>query len=371
MGNIKLRYFELDVARCFVMLVMPFIHVFEEAELWEFASPQLVQAVEWIVYPCDFGACVFMVVMGMNIRFTRRKETEPMPIFKRGLYLLLMAYSLNIVRYVIPAVGTSFFDGSDKDAVYYSIQYTLSPDIMNFASLAFFSFALFFFLKLSRTKILAIAALLMVVNDLLGYIKWNCPELLQVFVGNIFWTCDWSFFPLFSWLSFVSFGYYVAEYMMNIAPENHRLFWRKLALGSLAVLGVMWGLVSYLGMDFWLVAIPPLNDYITSTMTVIIDIASTNIVIWLLYELYSLFNWQRFNKYIQGFSENVNSFYIMQWIFVGWWEFIRFGMGYRYSADIGVTYYWVTAISICILSIIIAPSLRKHVLLPIERYIVS
>lgn len=110
MENVKPRYLELDMARCFIMLLLPFIHFFEEAELWEFASPQLVQSVEWIVYTCDFTPCIFMIVMGMNIRFIRKSELEPKPYFKRGLYLLLMANLLNIVRYVIPAIGTSFFE---------------------------------------------------------------------------------------------------------------------------------------------------------------------------------------------------------------------------------------------------------------------
>lgn len=282
-----------------------------------------------------------------------------------------MAYLLNLARYVMPAIVASFFDGSDKDAVYWAFRETLTPDIMNFASLAFFSFALFFLLKLTSIKTLLIAVLLLIVNDLLGVVQWNCPELLQVFMGNIFWTCDLSCFPLFSWLIFPVYGYLISEYMLKLGNEEHRRFWRKLAAGSVVVILVMRGIVSYFGMDFMMVANPPINNYVTSTMTVVIDIAFANIVIYCCYELYNLLHLQVFNKYMQSFSANVNSFYIMQWIFVGWWEFIRSGLGYRYSADIGVVYYWALSTSFLVLSAVFAPCLRRHILSPLERAIAN
>lgn len=366
----KRRYFELDLMRDYVLLLLPFVHVFEDAELWLFATKELSQSYSWIVYNCIYGASVFMVIMGMNIAFSGKTGTEDF--FRRGVYLLVASYILNIFRFLVPAVVAYLFSGTpDWMGIDLAIICCIAPDIMTFAGFAFLTLAFLTYLKFSKTKMLVVALVLMVINDLLANVEYHCPEFVQVALGSFVWTNGYSFFPLFAWFMFPVYGYFLADYVMEIPSEKLRAFWRKIAFISTVIMVLMWGVISYLGMDFWKVAIPPFNDYVTSSMTVVIDICATNMVIYLGYELYYWLNLQRFNNYIRGFSVNINAYYMVHWLIVGSWQFYRLGAGRYNVADVGITFFWVTSVTTCVVSIILAPYFRKYILLPAEKYVVG
>lgn len=366
----KRRYFELDLTRSFVVLLLPFLHVFEDAELWGFATVELLQAYSWIVKFCISVPSVFMVVMGMNLVFSGR--TDAKNILKRGIYLLVASYILNIFRFLVPAVVAYLFSGTpDWMGIDLAIICCIAPDIMTFAGFAFLTLAFLTYLKFSKTKMLVVALVLMVINDLLANVEYHCPEIVQVALGSFVWTNGYSFFPLFSWFIYPVYGYFIADYVINTAPENLRRFWRKVALISASVLLVMLGIISYFGLEFWKVAVPPLNDYITSSMTNVIDVCATNMVIYFGYEFYHWLKLQRFNNYIQHFSVNLNAFYMIHWLIVGSWQFYRLGAGRANIVDVGITFFWVTSVTTCVVSIILAPYFRKYILLPAEKYVVG
>ena len=140
MENIKHRYFELDLVRGLVLLLLPFLHVFEVSEVWEFSTPELQQMFSWIECTCIAVPAVFMVVMGMNIVFSGRTDTKS--IFRRGVYLLAASYVLNVFRSLAPAVVVCLVsEAADWQSVKESLTYLIAPDIMTFAGMAFLTLA--------------------------------------------------------------------------------------------------------------------------------------------------------------------------------------------------------------------------------------
>lgn len=367
MENIKHRYFELDLARGLVVLLLPFLHVFEVSNAWEFSTPELQQTLSWIECTCIAVPAVFMVVMGMNIAFSGR--TDAKSVFRRGVYLLVASYVLNIFRSLAPAVVVCLVsEAADWQSVKESLTYLIAPDIMTFAGMAFLTLAFFTYLNFTKTKMLFVAIVLLAINESLANVEYHCPYLCKVALGSFVWTDDTSFFPLFSWLIFPVYGYFIADHVMNTVPENLRAFWRKLAFVSMVIVTLMWGIIPCLGMDFWLVAVPPLNHYITSPMTVVIDVCAANVVIYLGYEIYHWLNLKSFNEQIQAFSENLNAFYMIHWIIIGAVEFTRLGMGHYGSADIGRICYLFMSVGLCVVSAIIAPYFRRYILHSAEEF---
>ncbi|MCQ2957957.1 MAG: DUF1624 domain-containing protein, partial [Candidatus Gastranaerophilales bacterium] len=121
----------------------------------------LIQIITLLFIGGVFAAPVFMFAMGVGISYSHR--STPKYNLKRGINLTLKAWGLNIIRYALPAFillkitqNTIF-----TDKLLYSLY---SLDILQFAGLAFFVFALFSFFKLSPKKVFGISISLAIIG---------------------------------------------------------------------------------------------------------------------------------------------------------------------------------------------------------------
>ncbi len=330
------RIQSIDIARGFTVLVMPSIHTVMIYSLPSVQQSFLGNALAFIAE--GPGAQLFMFVMGVS--FTLSSHINIKSVFQRAGFLLIMAYTLNIVKFIVPlSLGwmpqnlLAELHLHDKHSA--SFFFLLLGDILHFAAIAYL--VLFFVIRLKQFQywslLLAVAVIFLspFVWDLHTGIA-SLDYILQLAGGhppNVF-------FPLFPWLIYplagLSFGYFLHQF------EKRRVF---------AVAG--W-------IGFILCFITTLLPA-TQTKTAWLPFYRTGpvdtffhfgfVLVWL-----AITNWislkipvNPFFKLLIFCSKNITSIYLIQWILVLW--FIWF-TGYQ-TVGFSQSLFWMLMITIATL----------------------
>ena len=99
------RQIELDIAKGFAILFMIWVHTAETFSAGTGLGYEIVD--NFLGGP--FAAPVFMVCMGIGMRYGRKTDVKDF--VKRGIELLVIGLILNIFRYVLPMLTVYAFSG--------------------------------------------------------------------------------------------------------------------------------------------------------------------------------------------------------------------------------------------------------------------
>ena len=322
------RYHDLDLARAIPLLFLPFIHCYEEFNAIHLLSPTLVERGRIFLFLCMICPSVFMMELGMNITFsTHTSDTE---LAHRGIRTILYFYLLNIARGGIPAIvfGLIF---KQYDAIKELRICLLQSDILFFAGAAFLFFALMKHWNVKPYHILVIAIFLLALDILIpNGITQNYT--LRALLGNIFYVSSGSCFPLLSWLIFPTVGYLMGGYLKKLPDEKSiNSFFRDMLFGSIAVLLCTAACLKNYGLNPLLIATSPANDYITDLFNVLLDLAIAGIWFSVIHFLYGCIHSVRIKRVADIISRGILSFFVIQWLFVGWIEYLFYCSGYPKS----------------------------------------
>lgn len=214
------RQTSIDAAKVASIVIMVVVHTF----IYVFGEESLVEGYRYavnIVFGGPLGAPVFMICMGMGIAYSRRNDPRTMA--DRGIRLFIVAYLLNIVRAIPPAILA--FAGHDQEYLDSAMVELMGIDIFQFAGLAMMAMALLRHWKANNLVIVLTGVALSVLGSFLRFVDMGNFTLNLIFspflgihVGNIF-----SYFPFVNWFVFVTVGYVLGQ-LLRRCTDTKKLF---------------------------------------------------------------------------------------------------------------------------------------------------
>jgi uncharacterized membrane protein len=303
-----------DLARGLAIVFMVMIHVlghYGNDASW--ASP-LGQVVIFLGGPT--AAPVFMFLMGASLAFSRRASASG--IARRGLWLLFLAYTLNVLRGVLPAtlgLATGYVTEADISP-YTPATLMALVDIHQMAGLALLVVAgltAFFAASGARALRAALIGLAVVVGLVSPFLWGKTTGLAPVDLGlALLWGTDWNvFFPLFAWIVYPLVGFAYGRTLVR-QPDRRRYVRRMgllglaVALAGVAIIAVVHPSIGV--EDYWrqrpgvLLAILGLVLAWLALADVVVSRVRPNPV---------------FNR-LYGWSGRVTAMYCIHWILIGW-----------------------------------------------------
>ncbi len=304
-----------DLARGLAVLFMVLVHVLAQYgtdAAWATPVGQLV-----LLLGGPTAAPVFMFLMGASIAFSRRSTV--VAIARRGLWLLFLAYTLNVLRASLPAtlgLATGFVSTADI-APYTPVTSLLLVDIHQMAGVALLVLAVVAGLgglavagAVRASVAVGLAVAVAVVSPALWGAVTGQPAVDLVL--DVLWGTQWYvFFPVFPWIVYPLVGYAYGR-VIHASIDRSRLVRRVGLLGValVAVSAVAVGLSDPLsGMDLFF---RPSAAVLAGFIGIVLAwLALADIVV-------ARVRTGRALDLLFGWSARVTSMYCVHWILIGW-----------------------------------------------------
>ena len=301
------RIDSLDFARGLAIFFMVLVHVLDFYAQSNVHETFFGATIAWL--GCYPAAPVFMFIMGIFMASSSQSLVQGL---KRAMWLFGLGYLLNIIRLVIP-MWLLRDSGVNTDPVlaYHTptIEFFIG-DILQFAGLAFAACTLLKYSFPSKLVLLVIMTVIVFLSPFIWDIKSGIPlvdELLKLLWGH---KDQGSMFPLFPWLAYpiagIVFGYQIA------GSENHQKLFLFTLLAGIAIT-ISGYLITSSNPEFHI------GYFLRSGPGA--SITNIGIVLIWLSCCYFIVNQVRNNsvfRLLYFWSKNVTTFYIMQWIIIGW-----------------------------------------------------
>ncbi len=324
------RLHTLDLARGVSVIVMVCVHT-----LWMYADHN-VQAdtlFGHIMHILGKGTASFLVAMGVSLALSRRRSVKAMLI--RGVGLLLLGYSMNLLKFVVPitvfdTMPMAFIQAYGWQLPLSSGQLmylTLTGDILQMAGLSLLIIGGFKLHCIHRNYVLTLASIIAVGS---GWLRtesasWGGGYIGELLVGYTYQV----YFPVIPWISAILAGFYLGRYKVETQRSAAQLFSHGARLGLVAL---AFGIAA-LALDFQ----SQFGNFFHLSFGGISYLIGLNLC--LLYVL-NRFVTARFMQWagyalVSYASRHVTSLYILQWVIICW------GMGVVGYANLSA---WHTAL---------------------------
>jgi hypothetical protein len=303
------RQLELDIARGLAIAFMVLVHVFELFVETPFPETVSTHVISFLGSPP--AAPVFMLLLGAGIVYSKR--SSPTFLFKRGIIILILAYTLGLCRDVIPSFIGYLIHG-DLEIFQEGVTDFFGVDILQFAGLTFLFFAIVLKLRFKIWQIVlcmfVFGALQAILGEMSTGIFW-----VDVLTGLFWGSWENSWFPFFSWIFFPAAGYIFGTILMHC--KNKTLMYQRLFIISATALIPLVILSYYYNIEFGAFGEFYQQQYYHQDLfgNIIITIFC---LLWisLLYFITVLFKNYSFSV-LRRWSKNVNQIYITHWIILG------------------------------------------------------
>lgn len=307
------RIVAFDLARGLAVLFMVLVHVlghYGNDSAWASPIGQVV-----IFFGGPTAAPVFMFLMGASLAFSRR--STPRDVARRGLWLLALAYTLNVLRGGLPAslgLATRYVTES-QIAPYTPATLMTIVDIHQLAGLALFVLAgLVWLAPRARLPLPGLAVALAVVVGLVSPALWGRTSgVAPLDLGlALLWGTDWNvFFPLFPWLVYPLVGFVYGRFVTGGAEPRRAI--RRAGAGGLALGLVGAALIATRGAPI------AVTDYWRQAPAVLLAIVGL-VVAWLALAdlVVERIRPRVVVAVLEGWSGRVTSMYCLHWILIGW-----------------------------------------------------
>lgn len=349
------RFHDLDFARAVPLLMLPYIHCYEQLEMAQVLPPGLVQSGRIFLILCILCPSIFMMALGMNLTFS--SHTSEKELTRRGIRTIIYFFLLNLARTGAPAVVFGFLYKNYEELPDVPI-YLVQSDILFFAGCAFLFFALMKHWKVQTYHILIITIFMLALDMIIPDGSITNP-FSSYLAGNFFYVDDASCFPLLSWMIYPAIGYGMGKLLQKMPSEEAiHSFYKKMILGGIAVLICTAACLKSYGLDPLLIATSPANDYVTDLFNIILDLAIAGIWFGCIHFVYDCISSIHIRQAIDIISRSILIFYVVQWIFVGWLEYwIACSC---YDEQLNVVSFAIISIVIFAASLAIAVAIQKQ-----------
>lgn len=300
------RQLEWDFVKVLAIIFMICTHPFDYAGFDQLLSPYLYLIFDTILGG-PFSAPVFMIAMGLGMVYTR--HNSPKDFIKRGIYLFVIGYILNILLFLIDF----WLLGPEESP----ISIIFGVDILQFAALAFIVIGIFKKLGFDYKLILIISIILSLFATIIGGISIPNIYLGQI-IGYILPVYNVaSYFPLFNWLIFPAVGMAFAKLLMR-CNDKSKLYLPMIVFFIIGCILIIFELKYSLGIYYT----SPLHIegliglYYMSTFSCIICILITLGLVSICYFVLTYINSLKFEEFIKRSSKNVTIIYFIQYILI-------------------------------------------------------
>lgn len=255
-------------------------------------------------------APIFLFLMGVNT--VKSRYNKPKDLFKRGILLIFLGYSLSALRFFLPIILAEHFGliAAPEDIIYEfsPLYYLLEVDILQVAGLSLIMIALLKWRKIKYNYYLIIAVLISLISPILWQLKFTSSS-LNLLVAPFWGTDYYVVFPFFSWSLYSLVGVYFGNLLLK--SKNKKEFYKD-CLTKITPLGVI--SLIFLILDS-LVFDSSYNCHSLGYNLLLVSIIITWLaVINLNYHKISV----KLINILTVWSKNVTIIYFVQWILIAW-----------------------------------------------------
>jgi len=299
----KNRLFTLDVSRGFTVLFIPFIHSWMMFGNDQAAHSSTASFLSFIAeWP---GAPLFMLHMG--IAFSYKHYLSVKELFNRVLFLLMSAYMLNILKFVLPAsidlLPQQFISDVEATGI---TSLLFIGDILHFAALVLP--LLFITKKLPQYGVYALILLFIacfaapfIWNTSPGYPGISPTQHLAALIGG---KPPQAYFPFFPWVVYPIAGLSIGYFLQN----HGSIFFLPLFFTGLALM-----------IPALFIPSPAEETFYRTTPWKTLQHLGF-VCAWLSawYVLSRIFKYSRFFAFLNFLGKNITLIYLIQWPFICW-----------------------------------------------------
>lgn len=315
------RQNELDLAKGLAIIFMVIIHVNELYQSSALESGIYNRVIEFIGSPT--AAPIFMMLLGVGIVYSKKSNDKVL--LKRGLFLLIFAYALSVVRDFIPYMLVGKIN-NDVSAIKTGWDLIWAVDILQFAALAFIFFAFIKKFKVINMYVIIIWLAFATLNILLKGITFD-NSFFNGFFRLIWGTDDLAWFPFLSWISFPICGYLFGELLIRCS--NKKLFYKNTLILTSVLSVVLWIYAYVNNVQFGAFGeLYQIEYYHQEFMGNIILCVFSVFWISLCYFIYDYMP-KIVKKSMVRYSKNTDMMYCVQWIIISYLMIILERNAYR------------------------------------------
>ena len=308
------RQLEIDIAKGIAIIFMVLVHSSEY--FYSGATPAANAVIEFLGSPP--AAPVFMLALGVGVVYSKNATSEHF--FRRGCQMFILSYVYNFFVYALPHL-INYVNWNDSEEINVAIEEFANVDILQFASLAFITFAVIKKFKWGPRRIAAYGVAVSLAGE--AAVKYiEIPEGgLCYILGLFFGTSEVSFFPYASWIIFPLAGYIFGKVLIDC--ENKSELYLNLAKISIPVYIAMMVNASAAGIDFGQIT----GEYQTSYYHLGLygNICLLSFVFGWLAVCYALSRVipENLMDYFKMLSRNITKIYVLQYVLIIYsYEFI-------------------------------------------------
>ena len=309
------RQIELDIGKAIPVLFLPFVHCFIECTSLEGLNHGVPFLFDYII-GSPISAPMFMFCMGVGIVYTEKNTAHDLSM--RAVRLFLTGLLLNVCRFLIPYLAGYRLTGETEKYLEPLVYRMFGNDILQFASLCFFCFALFVRLGLPDRFIILIS----LVASLIGW-GLNDTDLgsiaANIIFGHLIGTEDAaglviSDFPLLNWLLVPAAGYVFGKLLLRVRDKD--TFYRNIFPLPL-ILSSAFLTVEYF-FEFGMNRPGGENTYYHATTYDVAAFIALNVGLIGLYHFAGRALSEKAKVFFFRVSRGITSIYCIHWVFVVW-----------------------------------------------------
>jgi len=373
MENLKKRYYDFDIARVIAIFTLAFVHIVEfwgyQCGMGDFLTHDCADTLGYISeFLTIFVAPMFMLCMGFNMVLTRKNSAKDFLL--RGIFLLVIEITLNLLRYYIPGgfgILIAGKNGATATVLDYMLYGMLNSDIYAFAGLTFLLFALFKKCKFSYIAIMITSIITLVIGEVIA-VKFS-PAISEALdpnvsnlLGNFLYIDENSTFPLLQWLIFPAFGYTFGSVVTKAKNEN-KVF-HYFAIGAVCVLAICIGVLALTKQDIYLRINAASNNNYMDAICAFAELSIAFLFIYLIrmaYKGLKLDKKEKFNATMKRISSGILYYYCIQWIIIGSVLFITGAFNVWGSQKLGIGWTLLCFVVISAISLVLTFLTQKLV----------
>nr|WP_199162938.1 heparan-alpha-glucosaminide N-acetyltransferase domain-containing protein [Elizabethkingia sp. ASV34] len=338
----KKRILAIDVARGMSVILMIMVHT-----MLIYGSPTtqtntvLGQVILWL----GRGTTMFLVSMGIS--FVLSKRQAPKSICKRAVYILVIGYGMNILKFLVPefifgGLPEAFVSayGLKSGTLETGVFFLLLGDILQLAGISLLVMG--FINRFSKSKYVPLVialAIISVSKELSG---------LRLGIVGLDYICDLLFsnqfnvyFPVFPWGAFILAGMFLGRWYKEL-EGNQEVFFKKMlfvGLGFITIGGFLYlPDPEYHFGDYY--HLGPGGSFLL--------LGANFVLYWLISLVVHLYKENNnFFKLLTFCSKHVTSLYVIQWVLINWGIYVLGFWKYSGWVVLALFPFFIT-LSICI-----------------------
>lgn len=307
------RQIEFDIAKATFVIFAALVHVTIECvtdEAIDYGMPYFIDTI--IGGPIIAPGLMF--AMGACMVYGKRKTGDDF--IRRGVFLFILGFVLNLCRYTIPFTINYLLTGDSTTYFDRIIYFTFNNDILQLAGMVMFTLGIFVKVGLKDSTIALIAIASSIFATLVNGVDFG-SDALNIFMGYFVGAVDksenvLSFFVFMNWLPMSTFGYIYGKKLRYM--KNKDLFYKIVSPICLAICAIYY----YYGIsrETFMFAHGEYDYYHIATVDVFVCIL-TAFALDGIYYLVGEHLPQKAVKVIQGLGEDMPAFYFIHWVLIG------------------------------------------------------